>query len=111
MQNNTYVAVSLPFDLSHFTQGGFPSRDAAIEYIKSCLCQKCLEALEKGYEEWGVPEDTEVYEKSPVESPLDTSCGAEWLVLKEEDYEKCQDFKDLMIAAGGKIVWKIPEKE
>lgn len=74
-----YEALYLPGDDNPlWSKGGFNSEEEALEYIKTKLCPDCLKDLELGYimfEEG----------KEEVLSPIDTFCGAEWRIVKEEE--------------------------
>jgi len=51
----------------------------------------------------------EVQERSEIKNAGWTMCGAEWLVMKEEDYNNAESTDDLFMAGGYKEC-KIPSK-
>jgi hypothetical protein len=84
-------------------KSGFPTEDAAEEYIKSWLCKGCKEDLERGHYEIGPDKNTEEADRIEVENVFHTNCGAEWFVLSDEHWEtylKVEDFGYLLSAAG-----------
>jgi hypothetical protein len=91
----TYVAIKLS-NKDH-TKSGFTTMEEAQDYVSSYACNSCANDLKRGHViyEWDGQQD-----KEPVQNILDTACGAEWLIVKEEDYDKAKDLPDLFIAAG-----------
>jgi len=78
---------------------GFESRKEAIHYITGFICQVCANDITMGYvhihDNLG-----NVVEKQIIEDVFDTSCGSEWMVITDEDYEDADTIEDLFIANG-----------
>jgi hypothetical protein len=60
---------------------GFLSFAEAVNYVASRLCKICKEDFNRGYEEDPFWDNG----KYPINSPLDTSCGAEWDIVEEKE--------------------------
>lgn len=88
-----WTAVYLPAksDGSDPTKMGFASEKEAWDYIGERLCKLCKADLAS---------DDDDYEE-----PVDTPCGAEWVVITDEDFCEAEDFPDLLEAAGYKRIW------
>lgn len=79
-----YAVILLSGD-GEYDKSGFSTEQEAEDYIFEFLCDSCQQAVrDKGFftgnrncpEEW--------YE---ITSPLQTSCGAEWAMMTDEEYE------------------------
>jgi len=84
-------------------KSGFPTEEAAEEYIKSYLCKGCKDDLERGHYEIGPDKNIKEVDVIEVENVFHTNCGAEWFVLSDEHWEtylKVGDFGYLLSAAG-----------
>tara|TARA_Y100000034_G_C6674161_1_gene296125 strand:+ start:187 stop:510 length:324 start_codon:yes stop_codon:yes gene_type:complete len=100
-----FTAVYLPSrsDGECIDEMGFTTEEEALEYIKSWLCNWCLRDLSQGYADYGGKGKEDMLD---IRCPLDTSCGAEWLIMTDEDYEKAETTKDLFVAGGLKRIYK-----
>ena len=100
----SFTAVYMP-DYER-TQSGFESEAAAEEYVGEFLCKVCQEDVERGYEEVEF-EEGEI-DRRDILGPMDTSCGAEWIIIPDEAWETfVQEDKNLAFlfkAAGMKSV-------
>ena len=66
----------------------FNSLEEAEGYLYTRICTFCADAVDKGFEILHYEEDGE--QKTEVMScsgPLDTSCGAEWLMQPEDKWD------------------------
>jgi hypothetical protein len=101
-----YVSICLSNDNN--TMDKFLSIKDAEKYIEKFCCSQCLIDLENGKMDETFEDDNGVMDKYTIEinDILDTSCGAEWLILKEEDYQKCNNMVDILEYAGYKQVNK-----
>lgn len=88
-----YTAVCMSND--RFTQSGFEGIDHVAGYIEGYLCDECNKELTQGYYE-----DSEDGEQYPIDTVLQTGCGAQWLIVSDEDFESSKSMIDLFIAAG-----------
>ena len=71
-----YYAIYLPASECPPSDGGpFETTKEAEEHVASYLCHTCSADYARGYDE---------EQKWPVSSPMDTMCGAEWLIVDEE---------------------------
>ena len=77
-----------------YDQKGFETEADADKYIQGLICNVCVSDLQKGFV---VYDDGE---KEVIASVLDTPCGAEWLIISDEDYDEAENVPDLFIAAG-----------
>lgn len=75
------------------TRSGFESRDAAIAYILEHCCSVCREDVLRGYLEIEPPDSDET-DRIEVSDALDTSCGAEWFIVSDDDWQKFTENKD-----------------
>jgi len=88
----SYSAVYVPNMYSDRCCSGFATEELAEEYIKDFLCSLCRKDLERGCE----PEIPGCSDKWEIRSPLDTACGAEWIIISDEEYkEAIDDDKDI----------------
>ena len=94
-----YIAICLSNDAK--TKGGFLSIEEADKYVENYCCKTCIDDL-YDYDEKAIRLDYE-------ETILDTPCGAEWIIIKEKDAEKCDNLGDIFEAAGYKKVNKKSE--
>jgi hypothetical protein len=79
-----YAVILLSGD-GEYDKSGFASEQEAEDYIFEFLCDSCQQAVKDG----GFPykhrdEAEEWYE---ITNPLQTSCGAEWAMMADEEYE------------------------
>jgi hypothetical protein len=89
-----YTAVNLANgDLDH---SGFETEKDAISYISGLICDHCSNDLKMGYYFLEKGSD----EKVMVDNVLETDCGGEWWIIKDEDYENCESIEDIFIAGG-----------
>lgn len=95
-KRETWIAVCCP-NLSR-NEEGFETEEKAWEWIKdNGLCSDCLKELKKGGTLIGDGKEAEWIE---IDHPSDTGCGTEWLVTPSKRYENCEDFGDILEAAG-----------
>lgn len=95
-----WIAYYAPADSNYETKRGLESEDAAWAYIATQLCEHCKQE----YTHRASHDLDENGEPYPIEHPSDTSCGAEWFVLKEEDFDNAEGFDGILEAAGwGKV--------
>lgn len=80
-------------------KSGFVTEEEAEKYIEQFLCNICLEDLKNGYV--SDDEGKRIYDISGI---MDTGCGAEWYIIKDEDYEKAETTEDIFMAAGLKKI-------
>src|SRR4051812_40965332 len=80
-----------------FDQSGFESRHEAIKYIEALICDMCLAELKKGFV---AMVDDGVAKEEKIHDVLDTSCGQNFLIVTDEEFESAESLEDLFIAAG-----------
>jgi hypothetical protein len=69
---------------------GFKSEQEATEWIKNnILCEKCLKAMEIGYEIFYTKEGKEF--RHDILDIDDTGCGCYWYIIKTEELNKEED--------------------
>ena len=98
-----YTAVYLPSSESGYdpTKSSFPSFNEAEGYILEHICKGCGEEVGLGYCENEWEEDgVATVDREEITSPLDTSCGAEWFIITDDQYNESEGFEDLLQAAG-----------
>lgn len=97
----TYTACYCPNLDSEKTKSGFLDKQSAEEYIATFACKGCKHDLEQGFDEIEYEGEIIQFERNNI---LQTSCGAEWLVVTDDDWESFQkenlDFEFLLGAAG-----------
>lgn len=77
MSKHKWVAYYAPAaDGPDLTKGNFPTKKKAEKYIQKHLCKPSCE-----------------------------SCRAEWFIVRQDKFERCTDFDDIMGAIGAKIVY------
>ena len=91
-----FTAVKLSNDKD--TKSGFAIKDEAEKYISGFLCDYCKNALDLGYEELDMEDGT--IERYTIDTPLATDCGAEWLIITDDEFESSDGIKDLFISSG-----------
>jgi len=74
-----YFAIYMPESENKISKGWFQSLEQVEDYISEFVCKECLADVER---RWYLDK-----EKVPVESIIDTYCGAEWMVLQEEELD------------------------
>ena len=77
-------------------QGGFEDKRLAMSYIAGWVCDGCNNDLKMGY----FFIDPGCEHKEMVNDILDTDCGAEWLIITDEEYDEASTVTDYFIAAG-----------
>lgn len=84
------------------SQSGFSSKREAESYIVSFICEECNKDLQQGYQIISYEDDSgeEVTEQYEINSPINTDCGAEWLIMTDEEYNSSESIEDLFIAGG-----------
>jgi hypothetical protein len=73
------------------TKTGFTDDAAAEEYIRTFCCEGCLKEAEQGFHivtEPAVGDEDPKEHKLPTENIFATSCGAEWLILSDENWQE-----------------------
>ena len=99
-----YTAVYLPRSESGYdpTRSSFKSFEEAEKHILDHICPDCTQMVEIGYHEYSFDEDdgSETTDRETIDSPLDTSCGAEWFIITDDQYNESEEFEDLLQAAG-----------
>jgi hypothetical protein len=79
------------------SKSGFETEDDAEKYIENFLCKNCLQDLKRGYHRAEV--DGEIYEDLIPRASY-TDCGAEWLLMRDDEYENANSIEDLFLAGG-----------
>jgi len=75
------------------SKSGFPTKEEAMKYIEGAICTHCVGAMKEGHILAG-------NSQREINNVLDTTCGCEWLVIEDKDFEKAEGFTDLLTAAG-----------
>lgn len=79
---------------------GFPTKELAWDYIcRNHICPGCVKSIKENEYDMYSSKDSE-----DINNLMNTGCAAEWLVLKEEDYDKAETHFDLMEASGFKRI-------
>ena len=94
---------------SERSKSGFDNHDEVIKYIGTQICEGCKKLVIAGFDVLDyVDEDGDIIlDKREVSDAMDTSCGAEWFIVEDTDFEEYRenkDFKFLLDSAGYKIV-------
>ena len=96
-----YVAVYMPEPFNYDYLEFSDTEDNAWNRVKeSHLCEICIRELDYGYVELGEEDRIE------ITHPADTPCGAEWSVLKTEEYFECKSLKELFSKCWGMPIQK-----
>ena len=82
-------------------QRGFASYEDAVKHVEKHICGSCREDLKRGYIECQIGKEGEIH-KYEIYNPLSTSCGAEWTIITDEEYDLSDDLTDILIASGMK---------
>lgn len=92
-----FTVVCLPNE--EFDQSGFDTKAEGKKYIEALVCNDCLNDIKMGYVEI---EDDGKQTRYEIADVLDTSCGSNFLIISDEDYESSNTLEDLFIASGMK---------
>jgi hypothetical protein len=117
------------------TKSGFETPELADKYIKKHLCKRCKDSVFKylewkcndckpSFDEFFEQKikDIENYDKKSKEEKDNiffdiesefinlygeswTACEAEWMIIETEKLKDCNNFGDIMEAAGAKRIW------
>lgn len=94
------------------TKNGFESEEAAWEHVFSNMCKGCREERQLALDGKPFPDKNPLPETISQEARDDfwqpstfPACSCEWLVMKTEDLDKCDDLADVFEASGMKRVW------
>ena len=101
LNERTWIAIYMPDDSIDPTRGGFKSEEEAWNYVTTHLCTSCTQALSDGYE---IYSDGKQDHKAKITHPGGTSCGAEWLVALEDEYNKAENLEQVFEAGGWKKI-------
>lgn len=85
---------------SSCNQQGFDTYEAAEAYVGRHICSMCIEALDLGYYEYDIGDGMK--DRYELHGPMSTSCGAEWIIIKDEEYDSADGLMDIFIASGMK---------
>ena len=79
-----YAVILLSGD-GEYDKSGFATKQEALDYINEFLCDPCQQQVKDGGFFTGNPKFPN--EWLEVDNVLDTSCGAEWALMTDEEYE------------------------
>lgn len=87
-----YTVISLSGD-GEYDKSGFTSKQEALDYIFEYLCDACQQGVKDGGYWVGPgidPDDWWI-----IDNSLETSCGAEWALITDEEYaDICKSSED-----------------
>jgi hypothetical protein len=85
------------------TRSGFPTEEAAWEFVFGSMCRKCREEHDRALT---LSEE----EREESADGLFPACACEWFVLSTADYKNSAGFDDILDAAGfTEIAYSRPE--